>query len=291
MEIYHIPVLPNETIKLLNIKEGSVVVDCTVGEGGHSALILRIIGKSGFLIGIDKDTDALKKANERLSSISKNFVLVHGNFANIKEILAEKNIKEVDAALADLGLSSLQLQFGERGFSFMNEGPLDMRMDKSKGITAYAIVNGFDESNLSDIFYFYGEERRARAIASAIVRYRKTKKIETTTELANIVDKIYGGRHGRINPATKVFQALRIAVNGELEDLKKFLSDIPDVLITSGRVGVISYHSLEDRLVKNAFRSDPRLKRINKKVIRPEADEIERNRRSRSAKLRVAEKI
>ena len=291
MEIYHIPVLAEETIKFLNISKESVVVDCTVGEGGHSERILRIVKQGGFLIGIDKDVEAIEKANERLSLISNNFVLVHDNFANIKTILKNLNIGKVDAVLADLGLSSLQLQFGERGFSFMKEGPLDMRMNRESGITAFEIVNQFPEEELSDIFYFYGEEKKARAIASAIARYRKKKKIDTTTELAEIVGKVYGFRRGRVNPATKVFQSLRIAVNGELDDLKNFLKNVPCVLQKSGRVAVISYHSLEDRIVKNAFKSDERLRRINKKVIRPSIEEVKLNRRARSAKLRVAERV
>ncbi len=290
MKIYHIPVLANEVVELLNIGESSIVADCTLGEGGHSERILRIVGQRGFLVGIDKDEEVIEKARERLSSVSQNFVLVHGNFANIGEILKDLKINSVDAIIADLGLSSFQLQFGERGFSFIKEGPLDMRMDKNKKTTAFDLVNGLSESDLADIFYFYGEERKSRRIASAIVRYRKDKKIETTTELADIVKRVYGKGYGRINPATKVFQALRIAVNGELEDLKNFLSVVPDVLKNAGRVAVISYHSLEDRLVKNAFRTDERLVRVNKKVIRPSADEINSNKRARSAKLRVAEK-
>ncbi len=291
MKIYHIPVMINEIADLLGVKEGSVIVDCTVGEGGHSALILRLIRESGFLIGIDKDTDALEKANKRLSSISKNFVLLHGNFSDIKEILEQHEVGEVDGILADLGLSSFQLAKEGRGFSFMKEGPLDMRMDKTSPLTAFDIINRFGEKEIADILFYFGEERKSRAIASAIVKYRKKKSIETTSELAEIVRKVKGGKNHRINPATKTFQALRIAVNRELEDLKKFLKDAPDLLKKGGRIAVISYHSLEDRIVKNAFRSDKRLKRVNKKVIVPSEEEISKNRRARSAKLRVAERI
>ncbi len=291
MEIYHIPVLAEEVTEFLNIGDSSIVVDCTLGEGGHSERILKVIGRKGFLIGIDKDKDVIEKARKRLSSVSQNFTLVNGNFADIKKILENLKINSVNAVLADLGLSSFQLRFGERGFSFMKEGPLDMRMDKSQTTTAFDLINDLSEKELADIFYFYGEERRARSVASVIVKYRKVKKIETTTELAEIVARVYGKRRGKINPATKVFQALRIAVNGELEDLKRFLSDVPEVLEKSGRVAIITYHSLEDRLVKNAFRSDSRLIRINKKVIRPSKEEIMSNKRSRSAKLRVAERI
>jgi 16S rRNA (cytosine1402-N4)-methyltransferase len=290
MEIIHVPVMLKEVLHYLHITPNNIVVDCTVGEGGHSVEILKLLGKKGLLIGIDKDEYVLKKAHARLSEIADNFVLVHDSFANIKGVLDSLKISSVDAVLADLGVSSLQLYYPERGFSFMKDGPLDMRMDKSNNITAEVLVNGLGENELADVIYYYGEERLSRKIAHAIVEYRRKKRIKTTSELATIINSVYGAR-GRINPATKTFQALRIAVNDELKDLEKFLEDVPSVLKEGGRVAVISYHSLEDRLVKHAFSKNVYLKRINKKVIVPSIEEIRQNPRARSAKMRVAEKI
>ena len=290
MEIIHTPVMLNESLEYLNIKPGDRVVDCTIGEGGHSVEILKRIGEKGLLIGIDKDEDALKRAKERLSLIRNNFILIHGTFADLTEILKNLNVKQVNGIIADLGISSLQLYKAERGFSFMKDGPLDMRMNQSTDITASTLVNSLTESELADVIYYYGEEHLARRIAKAIVVYRKKKRIETTSELAHIVESVYK-RRGRINPATKTFQALRIAVNNELKDLEKFLKEAPLFLNKGGRIVVISYHSLEDRIVKRAFINNPVLKRVNKKVIIPGRDEVKANPRARSAKMRVAEKL
>ena len=290
MEIIHIPVMLNESLEYLNIKPGDAVVDCTIGEGGHSVEILKRIGKNGLLIGIDKDEEALKRAKERLSFIGDNFILIHESFANISDILKSLNIKQVNGIIADLGVSSLQLYEAERGFSFMKDGPLDMRMNQSADVTASVLVNSLPEDKLADIIYYYGEEHLARRIAKAIVEYRRKKKIETTSELARIVGSVYRKR-GRINPATKTFQALRIAVNNELKDLEKFLKEVPLSLNKGGRIVVLSYHSLEDRIIKRAFTNDPALKRINKKVIVPAREEVIANPRARSAKMRVAEKL
>jgi len=290
MKIIHIPVMLNESLEYLNIKPEDTVVDCTIGEGGHSVEILKRIGKNGLLIGIDKDEEALKRAKERLSFIGDNFILVHETFANISNILKNLNVKQVNGIIADLGISSLQLYKAERGFSFMKDGPLDMRMNQTVDITASTLVNSLPEDELADIIYYYGEERLARRIAKAIVEYRRKKKIKTTSELARIVGSVYKKR-GRINPATKTFQALRIAVNNELKDLEKFLKDASLCLNKGGRIVVLSYHSLEDRIVKRAFMNDPTLRRINKKVIIPAFDEVKVNPRARSAKMRVAEKL
>ena len=290
MEIIHTPVMLNESLEYLNIKPGDRIVDCTIGEGGHSVEILKRIGEKGLLIGIDKDEDALKRAKERLSLIRNNFILIHGTFADLTEILKNLNVKQVNGIIADLGISSLQLHEAERGFSFMKDGPLDMRMNQSTDITASTLVNSLTESELADVIYYYGEEHLARRIAKAIVVYRKKKRIETTSELAHIVESVYK-RRGRINPATKTFQALRIAVNNELKDLEKFLKEAPLFLNKGGRIVVISYHSLEDRIVKRAFINNPVLKRVNKKVIIPGRDEVKANPRARSAKMRVAEKL
>jgi len=290
MKIIHIPVMLNESLEYLNIKAGNIVVDCTVGEGGHSVEILKRIGKKGLLVGIDKDKDALERAKNRLSSIGNNFILIHNSFANFNDILEKLGIKEVQGIIADLGLSSLQLHESERGFSFMKDGPLDMRMNQTADVTASLLVNSLPENELADIIYYYGEERLARRIAKAIVEYRRKKRIGTTLELARIVESVYGKR-GRINPATKTFQALRIAVNNELKDLEKFLKDAPLSLSKGGRIVILSYHSLEDRIVKHAFMNNPVLKRINKKVIVPTHEEIKMNVRARSAKMRVAERL
>ncbi len=290
MEIIHIPVMLNESLEYLNIKPGDTVVDCTIGEGGHSVEILKRIGKNGLLIGIDKDDDALKRAKERLSFIGDNFILFHSTFADLTEILKSLNVKQVNGIIADLGISSLQLHEAGRGFSFMKDGPLDMRMNQSTEITASVLVNSLSESELADIIYYYGEERIARKIAKAIVQQRKKKRIETTSELARIIGSVYKKR-GRINPATKTFQALRIAVNNELKDLEKFLKEAPLSLAKGGRIVVISYHSLEDRIVKRAFMNNPVIKRINKKVIVSTREEVIVNSRARSAKMRVAERL
>ncbi len=290
MEIIHTPVMLNESLEYLNIKPGDTIVDCTIGEGGHSVEILKRIGERGLLIGIDKDEDALSRARNRLSVIGNNFVLVHDTFADLSDVLKNLSVKQVNGIIADLGISSLQLHKAERGFSFMKNGPLDMRMNQKTNITASTLVNSLTESELADIIYYYGEERLARRIAKAIVAYRKKKRIETTSELARIVESVYK-RRGRINPATKTFQALRIAVNNELKDLEKFLKEAPLVLNKGGRIVVISYHSLEDRIVKRVFINNPVLKRINKKVIVPAREEVIANPRARSAKMRVAEKL
>ncbi len=290
MEIIHTPVMLNESLEYLNIKPGDTIVDCTIGEGGHSVEILKRIGERGFLIGIDKDEDALSRARNRLSVIGNNFVLVHNTFADLSDVLKDLSVKQVHGIIADLGISSLQLHKAERGFSFMKDGPLDMRMNQKAVITASVLVNSLTESELADIIYYYGEEHLARRIAKAIVAYRKKKRIETTSELAHVVESVYK-RRGRINPATKTFQALRIAVNNELNDLEKFLKEAPLVLNKGSRIVVISYHSLEDRIIKRAFINNPVLKRINKKVIVPAREEVIANPRARSAKMRVAERL
>ena len=292
MEILHTPVLVNEVLEKLNLKKGDTVVDCTVGEGGHSVEILKVIGPSGFLYGIDQDSEALKIAHKRLKNVGDNFFLVNDNFLNIKAIQKKYNIPAVNGILADLGISSLQLYYNRRGFSFIKNGPLDMRMSFHTELTAADVVNSFPENELADIIFKFGEEKLSRHIAKAIVDYRRRKKkIETTEELADIVANVYHRKRGKIHPATRTFQALRIFVNNEMGSLEMFLKDAPDILAQDARIAVISYHSLEDRVVKKAFREDKRLNRINKKVIRPLEEELLSNRRSRSAKLRVAERI
>ncbi|MFU2158515.1 MAG: 16S rRNA (cytosine(1402)-N(4))-methyltransferase RsmH [Caldisericum sp.] len=290
MEIHHIPVLLNETIDLLNLKEDSIVIDATLGEGGHSVEILKRIPK-GFLIGIDMDYETIERAKQRLLQVSDNFVIVPGNFKEIKSLILPfaKNVTHI---LADLGVSSLQLEDESRGFSFMKEGPLDMRMCRPcTRYTAYDIVNNFEESEIRDIILYYGEDPLASKIARRIIEERKKHPIETTTQLAEIIKGVYPKGYYRIHPATRTFQALRIFINRELDNLKEFLESAPTLLLPKGRIAIITYHSLEDRLVKQSFRNNPTLKLVNKHVIKPKEEEIENNRRARSAKLRVAEKV
>jgi len=291
MKIYHTPVLINEVIDLLDIKKEDIIMDCTVGEGGHSEKILSLVNKFGHLYGIDRDKEALDTAKKRLSLTGTNFTLIHGNFADILTITKEHNITRINKIIVDLGISSLQIEIEERGFSFKREGPLDMRMNRGERTTALEIINSLPEYEIADIIYKYGEERFSRKIAKKIVNYRKSKMIKTTTELAEIIKKAYPHKWQKIHPATRTFQALRIEVNKELENLEKFLENFPQILAKNGRIAIISYHSLEDRLIKTYFKQNEKLHILNKKVIKPTPEEISRNPRSRSAKLRGAEKL
>jgi len=285
-----VPVLLKETIESLNLKEDSIVVDATLGEGGHSYEILKRIPK-GLLIGIDLDEEAIEKAEKRLKEVGNNFIIVPGNFKEIKAI-ALSYAKGVTHILADLGVSSLQLEESERGFSFQKEGPLDMRMCRPcTRYSAYDVVNSFSQEDIEEIILLYGEDPFAPKIARKIVEERKKGPISTTTQLAEIVKSVYPKGYYKIHPATRTFQALRIFVNRELDNLKQFLLDAPTVLVKGGRIAVISYHSLEDRLVKQSFKENPTLKLITKHVVKPTPEEILANRRARSAKLRVAERI
>lgn len=280
--MYHIPVLPQEVIEGLNLVESGRYLDTTVGGGGHSALILSHRGTT--LTAIDRDGVAIQTAQERLREYNDRVTFWHGNFGDFVPSISFNGI------VADLGVSSGQLDTADRGFSFRHEAPLDMRMDQSQALTAADIVNHYDETAIAHILYTLGEERFSRRIAKGIVQSRP---IETTTQLAQIVRRSVPGvyQHGRIHCATRTFQALRLAVNQELESLQKWLDVVPEWLAPGGRLVVISFHSLEDRIVKNAFKQDERLIVINKKPIVPTAEEIARNPRARSAKLRIAEKI
>lgn len=291
----HIPVLPVETIRLLNLKSKEVVVDATVGDGGHAKLMLEKIGPGGYLIGIDRDPEAVTVAYENLSSQKSNakFITVHGSFADLGDILEDAGHRGVDAILFDLGLSSRELS-SSRGFSFQSDASLDMRFDPMAPLTAEEIVNSYPKERLANLIYELGEERASRRIADAIFITRQKHRITTTKELAEIVSTAKGGRHSRIHPATQTFQALRIAVNDELQQIKIALPLAIQLLNPNGRIAVISYHSLEDRIVKNVFRDakgrgDVRL--ITKKPIVPQRDEIIANPRARSAKLRVIAKL
>ena len=291
MEFIHIPVLIDEALEYLCIKKGEIIIDCTVGEGGHSIEFLKRVGPEGYLVGVDLDSSVLKKAEERLSTVSTNFKLFRGNFKDISNIIIEIGLGKVDKVFADLGMSSFQLSEGDFGFSFKEDGPLDMRMDKYVKLTAEDVINKFSEKEIASILWEYGEERFSKLIAKKIVEIRKVRKINTTFELADIIVRIYPVHHRKIHPATKTFQALRIYVNDELNNLKLMLDKAPEILKVGGRIAVISYHSLEDRIIKNAFKSDQRLRVINKKVVKPGPVELKANRRARSAKMRVAELV
>lgn len=305
----HISVLLEESISSLNLKESSIIVDCTLGYGGHSSNILARI-KEGFLFAFDQDSEAIRHSTDRLNAIGTNFTIIKSNFVNLKEELAKRNVEKVDGFLFDLGVSSPQLDDKERGFSFHEDARLDMRMDKDNPISAYEIVNEYSKERLAEIFYKYGEDKFARNIAKKIVEYREEKPIETTLELVEIIKtavpmKFRKDKH----PARQIFQAIRIEVNHELDVIEPALEQALSMLNIGGRVAVITFHSLEDRLVKNIFKEkcaiDPKVQGmpnippeylpdyrlvVNKAII-PSKEELERNPRARSSKLRVIERI
>ncbi len=304
----HVPVLLNEVIAGLQVRPGGYYVDCTVGLGSHAAAILEKISPTGRLLGIDADPEAIRLSQIRLSSYGEEVILVNDNFVNLEAICREYQFHPVDGILFDLGVSSLQLDTAERGFSFQLNAPLDMRFNPRQALTASDIVNTFPEEELAKLLKKYGEERHSRRIARQIVRNRP---ITTTVELAHLIEQASGAlRHrGKIHPVTRTFMALRIAVNSELQNLELALKQTITLLRPGGRLAVISYHSLEDRMVKQFMRyaaSDcvcppgtvvcrcghmPTLKLISRKVIRPTSLEIESNPRSRSARLRIAERL
>jgi len=283
----HIPVLLDEVVHLLVWKRDGIYVDCTLGGGGHCKAILETVSGQVRIIGLDWDARALEEAHATLSKWASQVNLNKVNFIEFPAVLDRLGIKCVDGFLFDLGLSRYQIDDPVRGFSFMNSGPLDMRMDTRLTTTAAHLVNGLSVDALEDNFRQYGEERFARCIAQRIVEYRKKKEIRTTQELSQIIAQVKPW-HGKLNPATQVFQALRIAVNYELDNLKRVLELVPGYLSATGRLVVISYHSLEDRIVKQFIRNSPDMQPVNRKVIRPEQTEIENNPSSRSARLRAA---
>ena len=304
----HVSVLLNESIENLNIKEDGIYVDCTLGFAGHSKEILKRI-KKGKLFAFDQDGEAINYSKKILDQISGNYEIIKSNFAFIKSELNKRGIEKVDGILFDLGVSSVQLDEAERGFSFHKDAKLDMRMDTDQSFSAYDVVNDYSKEELETIFFKYGEEKYSRSIASAIVRARENKKIETTLELTEIIRESVPEKYRRTHhPARKVFQAIRIEVNKELDVFTKALNDAIDMLNPGGRICVITFHSLEDRIVKNEFKElslscvcPPELpicqcdkvsevKVITRKPILPSKEEVEANPRSRSAKLRVAEK-
>ena len=287
----HVPVLLKEAIDFLAIQRGGTYLDATVGLGGHSLEIAKRLGAAGHLIGFDKDPAALDRARAKLQVADSDWptvTLIHGSFAEVGERVAPHSL---NGLMADLGVSSLQLGDATRGFSFQADGPLDMRMNTMSGDTAEQVVNHLDERELADVIYEFGEERRSRRIARAIVRSRP---ISTTKQLVDVVSAAARSmKHERIHPATRTFQALRIFVNRELDDLKALLEAVPGVLKPGGRLVVISFHSLEDRIVKDALRGgkDQYFRLLTKKPLTASEEEIGRNPRSRSAKMRAAERM
>ncbi|GAB6072966.1 16S rRNA (cytosine(1402)-N(4))-methyltransferase RsmH [Venenivibrio stagnispumantis] len=292
--IEHYPILHKEILEFAKTVEGKIFVDATVGGGGHSYLFLKNFPDK-FLIGIDRDDFAIEKAKERLKEFEGRYILIKESFKNLDKVLKSQNIDKASLFLFDLGVSTFQLKM-ERGFSFQREEFLDMRMDKSQELTAYDVVNYYTEQQLYKIIKDYGEEKFAKCISKKIAWQRKIKKIETTKELADLIVSCYPPklRYGRIHPATKTFQAIRIVVNDELSQIEEGIKKAIQLIEKNGLIMVISFHSLEDRIVKNLFKSYKELKKIEiltKKPITPTEEEIKENPPSRSAKLRIAREI
>ncbi|MBE5745939.1 MAG: 16S rRNA (cytosine(1402)-N(4))-methyltransferase RsmH [Clostridiales bacterium] len=310
MEFEHLPILKDEIIDLLNIKPNGVYVDCTVGGAGHSSAICEKLSSDATLICFDKDLEALNVSKERLSKFSCNKIFIHSDFHAYKEKLQENGINKVDGVLIDLGVSSYQLDNFERGFSYMHDGRLDMRMDQTKDFSAYNVVNEYSPQNLTKILYEYGEEQFTKSIVNNIIKQRGISPISTTKELVDIINSSVPAKV-RIDKTSvkRVFQAIRIEVNGELEGLENTLKDIIDSLSIGGRFAVLTFHSLEDRIVKNLFKLESTncicdknlpicvcnhkasVNLVNRKPIVANDKEIKENSRSKSAKLRVIEKV
>lgn len=307
MEFKHYSVLANECMELLDIKPDGIYVDCTLGGAGHTRLILSHLGENGRVIGIDRDNDALANAKEKIND--SRFTPFKSNYEDVATVLDELGIEKADGFLFDLGVSSYQLDTPERGFSYINDAPLDMRMDTSGGITAYDVVNTYSESELARIIFEYGEDKFARRIASRIVRERNEAPIATTGALADIISAAVPGQPKGGHPAKRAFQAIRIEVNGELSSVGKALESAAGRLKKGGRIAVISFHSLEDRIVKNTFATlaspctcpkdfpicvcnkVPTVKVVTRHPVLPSEEELKENSRSHSAKLRAAEGI
>jgi len=291
----HIPVLVREVIQFLKCRPGGIYLDCTLGEGGHTEEILKASEPNGRVIGLDRDRQSIEQTRRRLVVFGDRVSLHHENFIRLDAVLEQEHIQTVDGILFDLGLSSAQLEDGQRGFSFLKDGPLDMRMDITKGPTASDWVNHLDEAKLTMVFREYGEERWAQRISRMIIQERAKTRITTTSQLAELILKVVPRRyhHQKIHPATRVFQALRIVVNDELSALRLGMEAAVGGLKPGGRLCVISFHSLEDRIVKHSFREWERqeqLKVITKRPVVPSVEERSLNPRCRSAKLRVAER-
>lgn len=291
-EAEHVPVMLEEVCSFMQPETGMAYIDATLGLGGHAEAILERSAPDGRLFGIDRDEKALAVARARLKRFGGRAELAHADFDEVASVSREHGFEGVHGILADLGVSSMQLNQSGRGFSFMRDGPLDMRMDESRAESAAELIARIDETELANLIYRFGEERFSRRIAKGIVEARRRRSIDTTSELAKIVAESIPGRRGRIHPATRTFQALRIAVNDELGQLERFLEQSIGLLREGGRLVIISYHSLEDRMVKNAFRNAAKAmgRVITKKVVKPQLEEELNNPRARSAKLRAFEK-
>ena len=289
----HVPVMPNEVMEWLDPQPGGVFVDGTLGGGGHATMLAERVGETGTVIGIDRDPGVIAAAEFNLSGMPMS--IAQGNYCDLPEFLEAVDFETVDGILLDLGLSSDQLADPHRGFSFSSDGPLDLRFDTTSGEATWRWVNRMSAEKLADIIFQYGEERYSRRIARAIVEHRRQDPIRTTAEMAELVRRNIprpkNKSRKRIDPATRTFQALRIASNDELKSLEIALHRLPNCLAPGGRLVIISFHSLEDRRVKEAFRDDPRLDVLTKKPIRPSEEEIDRNPRCRSAKLRAAARV
>lgn len=293
MSTLHIPVLPLSVLQLLDPQPGQTIVDATLGGGGHAMMLAQRLGPSGHLIGLDRDPAALARVTERWKTIADapRFTPVHRNFENLRNVLDDLKIDRVDAVLADLGFSSDQMDTAERGLSFQREGPLDMRLDPTDEQTAGDIIASWSEKDLADLFYHLGEERHSRRVARKIVALRDETPITTTLQLADIVRSCVPRSKGGIDPATRVFQALRIGVNDELGSLRRLLEALPLCLKHGGKTAIISFHSLEDRMVKWTFRESATWEIVTKKPVEADEEEQASNPRSRSAKLRVAKLV
>lgn len=295
-EVLHTPVMVKEILDYLNLRPRQIIVDATIGTAGHSLAMLERILPGGRLIGIDRDQESLAVAKERLHQFSESCEFVHGNFMDIDNILKSINIKKIDGILFDLGVSSFQLEDPNRGFSFQSEGPLDMRLDRTSFISAYDLVNNLNQEELSSLLLTFGQERWHNRIARFLVRERERKPIATTLQLSDIVLRAmpYRYRYSRIHPATRTFQAVRIAVNRELEALEIALAKSVELLNKGGRICIISFHSLEDRVAKFSFRrfnAEGKTNIITAKPLTPTSEETKENRSSRSSKLRVAQRL
>jgi len=296
--VEHIPVLANKLAEQISLPPDGIMVDATIGQGGHSYLFGQSLGPEAIILGLDVDENSIRRAQLKLKALVCKVILIRSNFADIARQVHKQGIQGVDFILADLGVSSAQLADKEYGLSFNMDMPLDMRVDKSLKATAAELVNELGERDLADLIYKFGQDRASRRIARFIVEYRRRRRITTTGQLAAIVSRALGksGRRGkrRIHPATRTFQALRIAVNNELENLDRFLESAAGLLKNKGKIAVISFHSLEDRRVKNNFKQNEKegvYKIITGKPIVPTREEVAANRRARSAKLRIAEKL
>ncbi len=285
----HVPVMPDELVDGMRVESGHRVVDGTCGGGGHASLLAKLVGPEGLVFGVDRDPLAIERCSQRLSGLPVKLAV--GNFADLPELLRANDCCPVNSLCLDLGLSSDQLADSERGFSYQSQGSLDLRFDTSKGRPAWKLLEHLSEKHLADLIYKWGEERFSRRIAREIVKIRNTQPIKTADQLAGLLRRVVPrSKNHSIDPATRTFQALRIAVNDELKWVEVALKRLPELLVPAGRIAVISFHSLEDRIVKHTFREHELLDLVTRKALRPSDAEVQQNPRSRSARLRIAER-